>query len=137
MKIVLVFTPLYLESMYNLPPLGLINLPPVLEGSGHEIEILDFVLAIKQQTPKMGKNLYDECADRVMGENPDLVGSSVQCTTYPAALNITKKIRERKNDVKIVFTGHTTSFVDITALHGFRQMGCINISSGIRMKGVR
>lgn len=72
MKIVLVFPPFYLESMYNLPPLRLINLATMLEGSGREMKILAFVLAIRQRALKMGKSIYEECADRVMQENPDL-----------------------------------------------------------------
>jgi len=52
-------------------------------------------------------------------------GFSVQCTTYPAALNIAKKIRERISDVKIVFGGHNASFVDTATLEAFPFVDCI------------
>ena len=125
MKIVLVFPPFFLESMYNLPPLGLINLATVLEGSGHDIRLLDFVLGIRQQSLKMGKHIYDDCAARVVEQNPDVVGFSVQCTTYPAALNIAKRIRKRLGDVKIVFGGHNAGFVDRITLARFEFVDCI------------
>jgi len=125
MKIVLVFPPFLLESMYNLPPLGLINLATILEGSGHDITLLDFVLAIRQQSLRMGKHIYDDCADRVVEENPDVVGFSVQCTTYPAALNIAKRIRKRIGNVKIVFGGHNAGFVDTVTLERFGFVDCI------------
>ncbi|MGD9075163.1 MAG: hypothetical protein PVJ69_08115, partial [Desulfobacteraceae bacterium] len=76
MKIVLVFPPFYLESMYNLAPLGLINLATALKNSPHQVVLMDFVLAIRQGTQKMGKNIYGDCAERILDEAPDLVGFS-------------------------------------------------------------
>jgi radical SAM superfamily enzyme YgiQ (UPF0313 family) len=119
MKIVLVFPPFYLESMYNLPPLGLINLATAVRASSRDIVILDFVLALRQKTLKMGTRIYDDCADSILEEKPDLVGLSVQCTTFPAAIQICKRIRERRSDVKIVLGGHNASFVADLTLRRF------------------
>ena len=82
--------------MYNLPPLGLVNLATALNGPSHQITIIDFVLALRQKRLKMGRRIYEDCADWVLEEQPDLVGLSAQCTTYPAVIQICKKIRERK-----------------------------------------
>ena len=112
MKIVLVFPPFYLESMYNLPPLGLINLATALKDSPHKVVIVDFVLAIRQETLKMGRDIYDDCAETIIREAPDVVGFSAQCTTYPPVLQISEKIKRRRPDVKIVIGGHNVSFVD-------------------------
>jgi len=125
MKIVLVFPPFYLESMYNLAPLGLINLATALKGSRHQVVLMDFVLAIRQRTLKMGKNIYDDCAERILDEAPDLVGFSAQCTTYPAVIQICRKIKNKRPDVKIVIGGHNASFVDRLTLERYPFVDCI------------
>jgi len=125
MKIVLVFPPFYLESMYNLAPLGLINLATAMKGSRHRVVLMDFVLAIRQRTLKMGKNIYDNCAERILAEAPDIVGFSAQCTTYPAVIQICRKIRNKRPDVKIVIGGHNASFVDRLTLDRYPFVDCM------------
>ena len=112
MKIALIFPPFYLESMYNLPPLGLINLATALKGFPHQVVLMDFALAIRQGALKRGKDIYDDCVEKILAETPDLVGFSAQCTTYPAVIQISKKIKGRDPHVKIVIGGHNASFVD-------------------------
>jgi hypothetical protein len=125
MKIVLVFPPFYLESMYNLAPLGLVNLATGLKGSSHQVVLFDSVLPIRQGALKMGKNIYDDCAETIMEEAPDLVGFSAQCTTYPAVLQICRKIKNKKPDVKVVIGGHNASFVDQLTLQRYPFVDCI------------
>jgi hypothetical protein len=125
MKIVLVFPPFYLESMYNLPPLGLINLATALKGSPHQVALVDFVLAIRQNTLNMGKDIYGECAERILEESPHLVGFSAQCTTYPAVIQVSKIIRGKDPAVKIVIGGHNASFVDRMTLERFSFVDAI------------
>ena len=112
MKIALIFPPFYLEPMYNLPPLGLINLATALKGLSHRVVLMDFVLAIRQGALKRGRDIYDDCVERILAEAPDLVGFSAQCTTYPAVIQLSKKIKGRDPHVKIVIGGHNASFVD-------------------------
>ncbi len=125
MKIVLVFPPFYLQGMYNLPPLGLINIATSIKHSGHEVVLLDLVLAIRRKTLSMGKNIYDESAEIIMGENPDMVAMSAQCTTFPPAIQIARRIKARTPHVKIVFGGHNVSFADRTTLENFSFIDCM------------
>jgi len=53
--------PILSESMYNLPPLGLINLATALKGLSHRVVVMDFVLAIRQGALKRGRDIYDDC----------------------------------------------------------------------------
>lgn len=119
MKILLVFPPFYLETMYNLPPLGLVNLATALKGGDHEVELIDFVLAIRQKNLKMGKDIYDDCAEWILEKAPDLVGFSAQCTTYPPVIQISKRIKEKRSDVKVIIGGHNASFVDRLTLERY------------------
>jgi len=102
--------------MYNLPPLGLINLATTLKNSAHTVKILDLVLAVRRGTLKSGSKIYDDCAEMIAEHAPDLVGFSAQCTTYPSVINIAKKIKIIQPQVKIVIGGHNASFVDIETL---------------------
>lgn len=119
MKVVLVFPPFYLEPMYNMPPLGLINLATSLAVRDHQPVILDFVLAIRQGRLKTGKNIYQRCADAVLREDPDIVGLSVQCTTFPPAVRIAELIKAKKPDALVVLGGHSASSVDEETLRSF------------------
>lgn len=119
MKIVLVFPPFYHPSMYNLPPLGLINLASNLKNPGCQVVILDFVLAIRLKTLAMGQDIYDDCARMIIREDPDVVAFSVQCTTFPPVVHIAGKVRALKPDVKIVVGGHSVCFADESTLACF------------------
>lgn len=119
MNITLVFPPFFLESMYNLPPLGLINLATVLKDMPHPVRVIDLVLSIRQGTLRLGRAIYDDCADIILDQDPDIVGFSAQCTTYPAILQIAKRIKERKSSTQILLGGHNASFLDRQTLERF------------------
>jgi len=132
MKIALIFPPYYLESMYNLPPLGLINLATALKPSPHQTVILDFVLALRQGRLSMGSRIYDECAEMIMAEAPDLVAFAAQCTTYPAVLQIARRIKEARKDLITVIGGHNACFVDRETLERYPWVDAIVRGEGER-----
>jgi len=119
MNIALVFPPFYLESMYNLPPLGLINLATVMKSSPHLVKIFDFPLAIRQKSLYMDGNIYRECARQVIAFEPDVAGFSVQCTTYPPAVRIAEELKKLNPRLQVVFGGHNASCVDELTLSRF------------------
>jgi radical SAM superfamily enzyme YgiQ (UPF0313 family) len=119
MKIVFVFPPFYHPSMYNLPPLGLLNLAATLRESPHRLVILDFVLALRDGSLQAGPALYDDCARRIAGEAPDLVAFSAQCTTFPPTVAIARRVRELQPSARIVIGGHNASFVDTATLERY------------------
>ncbi|ABB33709.1 Radical SAM domain protein [Geobacter metallireducens RCH3] len=119
MNISLVFPPFHLQSLYNLPPLGLISLATVLGEAGHRAVIRDLVLALRQGSLGMGKELYGEAARMILRDDPDLVGFSAQCTTFPAVVRIARLLKEQKPDLRIVAGGHNVSFLDVPTLERF------------------
>lgn len=120
MKIVLVFPPFYLSSLYNLPPLGLLNLAGAMRKEPHAVAVLDMVLALRKGTLKFGRRIYDDCAQMIADHKPDVVGFSAQCTTYPAVLHIAEKLKSAVPSVKIILGGHNASFVDSETLYRHR-----------------
>ncbi len=119
MRVVLVFPPFFLEPMYNMPPLGLINLAGSVTPLNHETVILDFPLAIRQGSIKMGKDIYESCTDAILREEPDIVGISVQCTTFPCSVRIAELIKRKKPDTPVVLGGHSTSPIDEQTMNSF------------------
>lgn len=119
MKIVLIFPPFLLDSIYNLSPLGLINIATMLKHTTHETVILDFVLMLRQHIINPGQDIYQKCAEIILKECPDIIGFSAQCTTYPSVIQISKKIKEINPKPHIVIGGHNASFVDKSTLLEF------------------
>lgn len=125
MKIAFVFPPFYHPSMYNLPPLGLLNLAASLRSSAHRSVILDFVLALRDGSLQPGPGLYDDCARRIAAEAPELVAFSAQCTTYPPTVAIARRVRELLPAARIVIGGHNASFVDTATLERYPWIDAI------------
>src|SRR5208337_3525670 len=119
MNIALVFPPFYFEPMYNLPPLGLINLATVLRSSPHRVTIFDFPLDIRRKALPMDRHIYRACAGHILQFEPDLAAFSVQCTTYPPAVRIAEELKKLNPALKIAFGGHNASCVDELTLSRF------------------
>lgn len=119
MRIALVFPPFFLQSLYNLPPLGLINLATVLNQAGHEVAVIDLVLAVRLKTLPLDSSIYGNSASMILREEPDLVAFSVQCATFPAVIRIAEILRKRKPGIRIVAGGHDVSFADRRTLERF------------------
>ncbi len=119
MKISLVFPPYYLQSLYNLPPLGLLSLGAVLGRAGHEVAVIDLVLAIREKKLRMDSAIYHHAAALILRDEPELVGFSVQCTTFPGVVRICQILKSSRPSLPIVLGGHDVSFVDYQALEHF------------------
>lgn len=119
MKIAFVFPPFYHPSLYNLPPLGLLNLATALRQSQHRAVILDFVLALRDGSLQAGPSLYDDCARRIAAEAADVVAFSAQCATYPPTIAIARRVSELLPVARIVIGGHNASFVDAATLERY------------------
>jgi radical SAM superfamily enzyme YgiQ (UPF0313 family) len=119
MKITLVFPPFYLKSLYNLPPLGLLNLATILREAGHIVSVIDLVLSVRLKTVSMGPSIYEDSASMILREDPDLVAFSAQCATFPAVVRIAQLLKQVKPGIKIVAGGHDVSFVAERTLERF------------------
>jgi radical SAM superfamily enzyme YgiQ (UPF0313 family) len=125
MRVALVFPPFYVASLYNLPPLGLINLATALNGSVHQAAIVDLVLAVRRRKPALNRCIYAACARMILDKSPDVIGFSAQCTTYPAVIRIAEKIKKIQPSVTIVVGGHNASYVDASTLRAFPWVDAI------------
>lgn len=119
MRIALVFPPFYHPTLYNLPPLGLINLATGLKQAGHQPRIIDLVLALRTGELPCDAKIYQHATGLILDSAPELVAFSAQCTTYPAIVQIARLLRRERPALKIVVGGHNASFLDRPTLARF------------------
>ncbi|KIH78032.1 Radical SAM superfamily enzyme YgiQ, UPF0313 family [Geoalkalibacter ferrihydriticus] len=119
MKVSLVFPPFHHPALYNLPPLGLINLATAARQAGHEAVIVDQILGLREGDLPRGRGLYQACAEQIAAERPEVVAFGAQCTTYPPTLRIAQELRRLLPQTRIVVGGHNASFVAQETLNGF------------------
>jgi radical SAM superfamily enzyme YgiQ (UPF0313 family) len=99
--------------------LGLLNLAAILRPAGHEVSVLDLVLAIRLKTLSPGASIYEDSAGMILREDPDLVAFSAQCATLPGVIRIAEILKRKRPGLRIVVGGHDVSFVDERALERF------------------
>lgn len=125
MKVCLVFPPFKDDTLYNMPPLGLLNLGAIIENMGHEVRVLDLIMLMRQGKAPLASQLHDWAAKKILEWEPQLIGFSTQCTTYPPSLNIAKRCKTLDPSVVIIFGGHNASFLDVKTLQKFPYVDVI------------
>ncbi len=125
MKTALVFPPFFLQSLYNLPPLGLINLGTALREAGHEAALVDLVLAIRVKGLSLGPSIYEDAARLILMEDPGMAAFSAQCATMPGIIRIASILKEKRPAIRIVLGGHDVSFTDERLLERFTCVDAI------------
>lgn len=110
------------SAYYIAPPLGLLLIASCLENSGHRVSIFDFIFELKKGNLDSDVFIYDRCVEKILASNPDLVCISTQCTTNPGALNILRRIKERRPNCKTLLGGHDVSFLAIEYLKNFKYV---------------
>lgn len=125
MRVCLVFPPFKDDTLYNMPPLGLLNLGAIIENMGHEVRVLDFIMLMRQGKAPLASQLYDWAAKKILQWEPQWIGFSTQCTTYPPSLNIAKRCKALDPSVVIIFGGHNASFLDVKTLQKFPYVDVI------------
>lgn len=130
MNISLVFPPFHHPALYNLPPLGLINLATLAKQAGHEAQVVDQVLALREGTLPQGRGLYAACAEQIADGRPEVVAFGAQCTTYPPTVHIARELRRLLPEVRMVIGGHNASFVARPTLERFPWLDAVVCGEG-------
>ncbi|EPR41626.1 cobalamin B12-binding domain protein [Desulfovibrio sp. X2] len=130
MRMTLAFPPFHLGSLYNLPPLGIINLATVLRGRGHEAAVLDFVLDIRRGRLAPGPDMYRDCARSILDTEPDAAAFSAQCATYPALVRIARELKRLRPSLPVIVGGHNATFVDRETLAAVPEIDIVARGEG-------
>lgn len=108
---------------YSMPPPGVLRLGGALGANGWDVHLVD--LAHELAAGHLGdervldENSLSAAADRILGEEPDVVGLSTMGATLPAALVITRMLRERAPRLHLHLGGPGIGEVDERVLERF------------------
>src|SRR5262245_14879532 len=75
------------------PPLGLLTLAALLDQSGHDVSFADFNYAIANEEIALDKEFYAAAAERIVSQNPDLIGFSTMCNSFHITLRLAERVR--------------------------------------------
>lgn len=97
------------DSRADYPPLGLLSLHQVLTRAGHDCRI--FTPQADPAGAADGGGLLEEWAAEVLATEPDWVGLSASCDSYPHDLLLARTIKERSPRTCVVLGGPQASAV--------------------------
>jgi len=90
-----------IENEAAWPPLGLLYIGTVLQTHGHEIKLIDNA---RMQLP------VEKVVERVVKEEPEVVGLSALTHTFRQSVKLAQAIKEKNPDIKIVYGNYHPTF---------------------------
>lgn len=100
-------------------PLNLLCLAASLRERGHEAEILDQTLALTEGKAQEGHEFHRQIAELIGNGEPDVIGFTTMCNSYPQTLTLARHCRELLPTAKIVLGGPQATAVDLATLGHF------------------
>jgi len=107
------------KSLELAAPVGILSLAAVLIPKGHAIFLDDLNYDIASGNLCLDDNFYDSAANKILSNDPGLVGFSTMCNSFHVALRLAEAVRRKAPGVKIVFGGPQASMVDKETLASF------------------
>ncbi len=117
------------------PQIGLLSLRQVLERE-YKVELVNFDFlwanAILALSEDLEENLCN-CADYIMKFQAKVIGFYTICDSYPISVLLAKRIKERNENVIILFGGPQASLTAVDSLESFFFVDYICIGEGERV----
>ncbi|HTW81022.1 MAG TPA: radical SAM protein [Terracidiphilus sp.] len=99
-------------------PLNLLCLAASLRERGHEVEIVDQTNALNEGKVHDRPEFHGEMADLIGAGNPDVIGFTTMCNSYPQTLTLARHCKKLLPAVKVVLGGPQATAVALpTLLH--------------------
>jgi hypothetical protein len=133
MKLLLAQAPFRDTFGYSMPPPGLLRLGGELARQGIAVELEDLALRLARGELANG-SLMCESAARLLLRRGDheVIGLSVMGATLPAALEITRRLRDLRPGVKLLLGGPGTTGCDRAILERFPWVDAVVRGEGER-----
>lgn len=106
-------------------PLNLLCLGAILRQHGHEVTIVDQTLALTLGKASDGPQFHQQVAKLILRDEPDLIGFTTMCNSYPQTLTLARHCREHNPEPKIVLGGPQATAVDEATLRVFPWVDAI------------
>jgi len=107
------------------PHLGLISLISVLEKEGYNSSLYDPKIDIANGTFPIDKTLYKNISDKILREDPDVVGLSSLGCNFICTLKIAGYIKARKPGIPILLGGPHATVLHNEIMKAFTQFDII------------
>lgn len=100
-------------------PLGLLTIGASLEQIGCQVQIIDQTLAIKEGRFTNDRYFYREAAQLIHESQPDVVGFTTMCNSYPQTVELARHFRQIDNHTPVLFGGPQATAVDVETIAEF------------------
>ncbi|MHC4181880.1 MAG: B12-binding domain-containing radical SAM protein [Planctomycetota bacterium] len=102
-------------------PVGILSLASCIKPYGYDPIIIDFNIHVVHPTP----NFFRESAEKILSYDPQVLGFTVMCNTFPSTLLIAEECKKMAPDIPIIFGGPEVSFEEVAVLETFKQVDII------------
>ena len=106
-------------------PLNLLCLAASLIERGHQVRIVDQTLALTTGKTHEGPQFHRDIVDLIAGADPDVVGFTSMCNSYPQTLALARRCKDFLPTAKIVLGGPQATAVDLATLRHFPWVDAI------------
>jgi radical SAM superfamily enzyme YgiQ (UPF0313 family) len=106
-------------------PLNLLSLAAGLRQAGHAVAIIDQTRALLQGQATDGPEFHDQIARLIYATQPDVVGLTTMCNSYPQSLRLARHYRRVDPAAKIVLGGPQATVVAHQTLDAFPWIDAI------------
>lgn len=100
-------------------PLNLLGLAAGLRAGKHHVSIVDQTLSLLRGEATDGSRFHAQMADLIAATEPDVVGCTTMCNSYPQTLTLARHVRATVPHARIVFGGPQATAVDALTLTHF------------------
>ncbi|MHB1392582.1 MAG: B12-binding domain-containing radical SAM protein [Clostridia bacterium] len=93
-------------------PIGVLSLATLLEKAGYHVDIIDYNNSFQERQLELKENIIeclDAMADLALSYQADIIGFSCMCSNYHIVLELAKRIKARKPQVKLFLGGPQAS----------------------------
>lgn len=117
--------------MYGFAPVGLLSLiSAVRRDLGWEASLFDFNRRIRDGSIVLSDDFYGHAAELICTDSPDVVGFMTECDSYHHVLQVSRVIKERLPNCKVVLGGPHASAVAKTTLERTADIDAVVIGEG-------
>jgi radical SAM superfamily enzyme YgiQ (UPF0313 family) len=113
------------ENLYLQPHLGLISLVAVARGAGHSASVYDPKLDLTRGLLRLGPSLYRDIADRLLDQDPDVVGMTSLGCNFICTLKIAGYLKDRRPRLPILLGGPHATILDREILNEIPQFDVV------------
>lgn len=130
---VVIVNPIKIRDSYSTMALGPLTIGTILKKAGFKVAIVDFnylwekSILVKHSDISL---LIDDMAEYLNKLNAKVIGFSTNSTCHHVAIEISRIIKSKHSDTKVMFGGHQASLTAVETLKSFSWIDLIAIGEG-------